>query len=188
MANIVLTGKGTVKGTLSGGMELSCVTVNLYDSDATNFATALSTQTVTGKTYSLPGLITTTEYTLKFVSSGSNACVGLASEWHGDIPVSSIDPGAFSDVADTFTVGAGATVTIDATLEKPGTVSGKMISERTGMPIAADAEVLLYPLDAAGIASTSSISAMTTADGTFTVDAVVAGNYKLEALKIVDEA
>ena len=181
-ANIILTGRGSVKGTLSGGTNLSCMTANLYDT--TDFTMPLNTQTGSN-TYSFTGLITTPVYTLQFVSNDAGDCAGLASEWHGDIPVSSTDPAAFSDVADTFTVGAGATVTIDATLEKPGTVSGKMISERTDMPIEG-AEVRLYPLDAAGNTSTSSISAMTIADGTFTVGTVVAGNYKLEALEFVD--
>ena len=73
-ADIVLTGMGTVKGTLSGGADLSCVTVNLYDSDATDFTTPLGTQDGdNGNTYSFPGLITTPEYTLKFVSDGRRA-------------------------------------------------------------------------------------------------------------------
>ena len=189
-ADIILTGKGTVKGTLSGGTDLSCVMASLYDT--TDFTEALVTQPVTSvNTYSFPGLITTPVYTLKFVSDGTNDCTGLASEWYGGIPVSSDSesPGDFSDVADTFTVGAGATVTIDATLEKPGTVSGKMISERSDMPIVG-ASIRLYPLDAAGNTSTSSIEVMTDDGGTFKVGAgiLVAGNYKLEAPKFEDAA
>ena len=113
----------------------------------------------------------------------------MASEWHGDIPVRLTNLSAFGDLADTFTVGAGATVTIDPTLTEPGTVSGMMISERTGGPIDG-APVRLYPLDGAKNVGDDWIEVNTIADGTFVVDdpdqLLVAGNYKLEAPRFTD--
>ena len=144
VVDAVLTGLGAVEGTLSGGTDLSCMTANLYDT--TDFTTVLATQSVASdNTYSFTGLIITPVYTLQFVSN----CAGLASQWHGDIPVRLTNLSAFGDLADTFTVGpGGAPETISPTLTEPGTVSGMMISERTGEPIDG-APVRLYPLDGA---------------------------------------
>ena len=84
---------------------------------------------------------------------------------------------------------AGATVTIDATLTEPGTVSGMMISERTGGPIDG-APVRLYPLDDTNNVGLDWIQVNTIADGTFVIDdpnqLLVAGNYKLEAPGFTD--
>ena len=73
------------------------MTANLYDT--TDFTTVLGDSQLVGNgnTYSFPGLITTPEYTLKFVSDNAGDCEGLASEWHGDIPVSITNPDAFSE-------------------------------------------------------------------------------------------
>ena len=196
MVNAVLTGTGTglgvVAGTLSGGTDLSCMTANLYDT--TDFTTVLATQSVASdNTYSFTGLITrliiTPVYTLQFVSNDAGDCAALASQWHGDIPVRLTNLSAFGDLADTFTVGAAATVIIDPTLTAPGTVSGMMISERTDGPIVG-APVRLYPLDGANNVGDDWIEVKTTADGTFVVDdpdqLLVAGNYKLEAPGFTD--
>ena len=188
VVDAVLTGLGVVEGTLSGGTDLSCMTANLYDT--TDFTTVLATQSVdSDNTYSLTGLIITPVYTFQFVSNDAGDCEGLASEWHGDIPVRLTDLSAFGDLAATFSVGAGATVTIDPTLTERGTVSGMMISERTGAPIDG-APVRLYPLDRSNNVGDDWIQVNTTADGTFVVDdsdaLLVAGNYKLEAPGFTD--
>ena len=121
VVDAVLTGLGVVEGTLSGGTDLSCMTANLYDT--TDFTTVLATQSVASdNTYSFTGLIITPVYTLQFVSN----CAGLASQWHGDIPVRLTNLSAFGDLADTFTVGPGTPVTIAPTLTEPGTVSGRI--------------------------------------------------------------
>ena len=168
VVDAVLTGLGVVEGTLSGGTDLLCMTANLYDT--TDFTTVLATQSVASdNTYSFTGLIITPDYTLQFVSNDAGDCAGLASEWHGDIPVRLTNLSAFGDLADTFSVGAGATATIDPTLTEPGTVSGMMISERTDDPIDG-APVRLYPLDGSNNVGDDWIQVNTIADGTFVVD------------------
>ena len=162
------------------------MTANLYDT--TDFTTVLATQSVASdNTYSFTGLIITPVYTLQFVSNCATGA--LASQWHGDIPVRLTNLSAFGDLADTFTVGPGDTVTIAPTLTEPGTVSGMMISERTGGPIDG-APVRLYPLDGANNVGLDWIEVNTIADGTFVVDdpdqLLVAGNYKLEAPGFTD--
>ena len=205
VVDAVLTGMGVVEGTLSGGTDLSCMTANLYDT--TDFTTVLATQSVdSDNMYSFSGLITgasymliagavslipgDVSYTLQFVSNDAGDCAGLASEWHGDVPVRLTNLSAFGDLADTFTVPeGGATVIIDPTLTEPGTVSGMMISGRTGGPIDG-APVRLYPLDGASDVGLDWIQVKTIADGTFVVDdsdqLLVAGNYKLEAPELPD--
>ena len=184
----VLTGLGGVEGTLSGGTDLSCMTANLYDT--TDFTTVLDTQQVdSANTYFFTGLITTLVYTLQFVSNGAYNCGMLASEWHGDIPVRLTNLSAFGDLADTFTVDAGATLIIDPTLTELGTVSGMMTSERTGGLIDG-APVRLYPLDDTNNVGDDWIQVNTIADGTFVINdpdqLLVAGNYKLEAPGFTD--
>ena len=153
--------------------------VYLYDSADTS--TSLADQNTLG-----------VNYTLAFVSNNNASCTDLASEWYGDVPVrlSGLMPlDAFGELADTFTVGAGATVTIDPSLETKGTVSGMMISERTGDPIDG-APVRLYPLDGANNVGLDWIQTTTVADGTFVVEEsdelLVAGNYKLLASNFTD--
>ena len=110
VVDAVLTGLGVVEGTLTGGTDLSCMTANLYDT--TDFTTVLATQSVdSDNMYSFSGLITgasymlisnrvslipgDVSYTLQFVSNDAGDCAGLASEWHGDIPVRLTDLSAF---------------------------------------------------------------------------------------------
>ena len=169
VVDAVLTGLGTVKGELSGetGADLSCMTANLYD--ATDFDAVLATQSVASdNTYSFSGLITGVNYTLQFVSNDAGDCAGLASEWHGDVPVRLTDLSAFGDLADTFSVAAGETMTISptTTLEEPGTVSGKMTSERPGGDPIDGAPVRLYPLDGEDAVGDDWIQVNTIADGT----------------------
>ena len=109
----------------------------------------------------------------------------LASEWHGDIPVRLTNLSAFGDLADTFTVPEdSATLTIDPTLTEPGTVSGMMISERTGGPIDG-APVRLYPLDDTNTWVSTGFRSTRSPTVRFVIDdpnqLLVAGNYKLEA-------
>ena len=140
-------------------------------------------------TYSFTGLIITPVYTLQFVSNDAGDCAGLASEWYGDVPVRLTNLSAFGDLAHTFTVDADDTVTIYATLTEPGTVSGMMISGRTGEPIDG-APVRLYPLDRDNNVGLDWIEVTTIADGTFVVDdsdqLLVAGDYKLQAPGFTD--
>ena len=188
VVDAVLTGLGVVEGTLSGGTDLSCMTANLYDT--TDFTEVLATQSVASdNTYSFTGLITTPVYTFQFVSNDAGDCAGLASEWYGDVPVRLTNLDTFGDVADTFPVDAGSTLTIDPALEEPGTVSGMMISERTGDPIDG-APVRLYPLDRDNNVGRDWIQVTTIANGTFVVDdsdqLLVAGHYKLDAPGLPD--
>lgn len=164
--NAGLEGTGIVDGTPNDGTnDIDCVRVFLYDQDT---MTLLASENTAGDAmYEFTGLITGVNYTLRFESSGTNECTGLAGEWHGGLPV---EPGTarFGDQADNFTVGAGATVTIDPTLQPPVTITGTMVSERTGLPVVG-ATVRLYP-NGAVTNSADWIEVDTDGSGVFTFD------------------
>jgi len=160
---------GSISGTVTEegtGTPISSIVVWAYDlsGDWVDYVSPSS-----DGTYSIGGLAPgdyKVEFTDRAMKLGDEPSGIYIDEWYDDA--------ANFDSADTISVVAGATTTVNAQLTVGGSITGQVTAEGTGQPLIV--EVLAVPVDSIFAAESS----WTLADGSYSIDGLPTGDYQVK--------